>query len=297
MLEKQQMISLPDGRRLGYLIVGEGTPVFYFHGTVSSRLEVLLLKELICKKHLLTISVDRPGAGLSTFTPRKRLQDFNSDINNLANYLGINKFAILGWSGGGPYALTYLAFFPERVTRAVIVGSPALPFDVATAHNSSIARFVMKFHPLGILALKRLRAQILNANKDIEAFLKSNNGKKMLKSWPKEDAKFFADKAWVTLMYASMAEAFNQGDDSIKAVFQEHQLFMKKWPKEASKISPDKVHIWQGTADKTCRVDNAYMIAETIQGAHLEIFKGKGHCVMFDNMEKLINTLVGKRIK
>jgi pimeloyl-ACP methyl ester carboxylesterase len=293
MVEEKQMISLPDGRRLGYLIIGEGTPVFYFHGTVSSRLEVLLLKELTCKKHLL-ISVDRPGAGLSTFTPKKSFQDFNRDINNLADHLGIDKFAVLGWSGGGPYALTYLAFFPERVTRAVIVGSPALPFDVSTAHNSSLARFVMKFQTLGILALKRLSAQILNANKDIEAFLKSKNGKKMLKGWPREDAKFFADKAWVTLMYASMAEAFRQGDDSIRAVFQEHQLFMKTWPKEVSKIAPGKVDVWQGTDDKTCRVDNAFKIAGVVQGAHLEIFTSKGHCVMFDNIEKLGDALIGK---
>lgn len=294
MVIKEQMIFLPDGRKLGYLLVGEGTPVFYFHGTASSRLEVLLLKELTFKKHLLTISVDRPGVGLSTFTPRISLQDFNSDINNLADYLGIDKFAVLGWSGGGPYALTYFAFFPERVTRAVIVGSPALPFAVATAHNSSLARFAMKFPTLGILALKRLRAQVLNANHDIDAFLKSKNGKKMLKGWSKEDAKFFADKAWVTLMYASMAEAFRQGDYSIKALLQEHQLFVKTWPKEVSKIPPGKVDVWQGTDDRTCRVDNAYRIAEAIQGAHLEIFSGKGHCVMFDNIDKLGNSLIGK---
>jgi len=293
-VEEDQMISLPDGRQLGYLIVGKGKPVvFYFHGTASSRLEVLLLKELARKKQLRLIGVDRPGAGLSTFAPRKRLQDFNADINYLADHLGVDRFAVFGWSGGGPYALTYLAFFPERVTRAIIVGSPALPFDVATAHNSSLARFAMKFPSIGVLALKRLQAQILNANKDVEAFLQSKNGKNMLKNWSKEDVKFFADKAWATLMYASMAEAFRQGDDGVKAVFQEHQLFMKTWPEEVSKIPSGKVDVWQGTDDKTCRVDNAYRIAGAVPGALLEIFTGKGHCVMFDNLEKLGDNLIG----
>ena len=41
----EQTFSLPDGRQLGYCIVGEGKPVLYFHGTASSRLETLLLKE------------------------------------------------------------------------------------------------------------------------------------------------------------------------------------------------------------------------------------------------------------
>jgi pimeloyl-ACP methyl ester carboxylesterase len=151
----------------------------------------------------------------------------------------------------------------------------------------------MRIPALGMLALKRLQAQVLKANEDVEAFLLSKNGKDMLKSWSKEDAKFFADKAWATLMYASMAEAFRQGDDGVKAVFQEHQLFMKTWPNEVSKIPSGKVYVWQGTDDKTCRVNNAYRIADTFPGAHLEIFSGKGHCVMFDNLEKLSNTLIG----
>jgi pimeloyl-ACP methyl ester carboxylesterase len=292
MAEEDQMISLPDGRQLGYLIVGEGKPIFYFHGTASSRLEALLLKELTRKKRLQVIGIDRPGYGLSTFAPRKSLRDFNADINCLADHLGIDRFAVLGWSGGGPYVLTYLAFFQERVTHAVIAGSPALPFDVSTAHNNSLARFAMKFPAIGMLALKRLRTQVLNANKDVEAFLQSKNGKSMLQSMPEEDAKFFADKAWATLMYRSMAEAFRQGDNGVKAVFQEHQLFMKTWPGDVSKIPAGKVDVWQGTDDKTCRVDNAYKIAEAVPGAHLEIFAGKGHCVMFGNIEKLGGILV-----
>ena len=287
MVKQDQVLSLPDGRQLGYLIVGEGKPVFYFHGTASSRLEVLLLKKLAYKKQLSIIGIDRSGAGLSTFTPRNSLQDFNADISYLADYLKINEFAVLSWSGGGPYALTYLAFFPERVTHAVIVGSPALPFDAATAHNNPFARFAMKFPALGLFALRRLRTQIVNANKDIEAFLQSNNGKKMLTKWPKEDTKFFADKTWLSLMYNSMAEGLRQGDDSLRAVFQEHQLFMNEWPKEVSSIPPDKIDIWQGTDDNTCRVDNGYRIAHIIPAVHLQIFAGKGHCVMFDNLENL----------
>jgi pimeloyl-ACP methyl ester carboxylesterase len=287
LVKQDQIISLPDGRQLGYLIVGEGKPVFYFHGTASSRLEILLLKKLAYKKQLSMIGVDRPGSGLSTFTPRTSLQDFNADINCVADYLKINRFGVLSWSGGGPYALTYLAFFPERVTHAVIVGSPALPFDVATAHNTSLARFAMKFPALGLFALRRLRGQVLDANADIEAFLRSKNGKKMLKKWPKEDAKFFADETWLSLMYNSMAEGFRQGDESLRAVFQEHQLFMNEWSKEVSNIPPGKIDLWQGTDDNICRVDNGYRIAKIIPGVHLQIFAGKGHCVMFDNLEKL----------
>jgi pimeloyl-ACP methyl ester carboxylesterase len=294
MEETQQKLSLPDGRQLGFSVIGEGKPVLYFHGTASSRLEILLLKKFAYANKLQIIGVDRPGYGLSTFAPRRRLRDFTADINCLMAHLGLEKFALLAWSGGGPFGLTYVALFPERVTKAVIVGSPALPFDVATAHNSSLARFAMKIPGLGMWGLKRFRAEVLKANKDINAFLESKSGRKMLEAWPKEDAKFFADPSWLTLMYGSMAEAFRQENDGVKAVFQEHQLFIKPWAEPISLIPPSKVCVWHGTEDTTCRVDNAYRLIEAVPNACLEVFEGKGHCVMFDNLQKLGETLSSK---
>jgi pimeloyl-ACP methyl ester carboxylesterase len=288
-----QTISLSDGRQLGYLVGGEGKPVFYFHGTASSRLEVLLLKELASATQLQIIGIDRPGYGLSSFAPRKNLRDFAKDVNFLAEHLKIENATLLGWSGGGVYALAYAALFPEHVRRVVVVGAPALPFDAATAHNNSLARFAMKVPCLGMLALKRMRTQVLKANENIDKFMESKEGKKSLKSWCKEDAKFFSDKAWSSLMYGAMAEAFRQGDQGVKAVLQEHQLFMKTWNVPLSRIPPGKVFIWQGADDRTCRVDNAFRIAKEVPGAHLEIFKEKGHCVMFDNFKKLGEILRG----
>ncbi len=290
-METHQQISLLDGRQLGFSIVGEGTSVLYFHGTASSRLETLLLKEFACANNFQIIGVDRPGYGLSTFAPRRRFRDFNADVNCLLAHLGVEKFALLAWSGGGPFGLTYVALFPERVTKAVVVGSPNLPFDVATAHNSSLARFAMKFPALGLWGLKRFRAEILKANEDINAFLKSKNGRKMVEAWPEADAKFFADPSWLKLMYKSVAEAFQQKNNGVKAVFQEHQLFMKPWAEPISLIPLGKVCVWHGTKDTTCRVDNAYRLVEKVPNACLEVFEDAGHCVMFDNLENLSKLL------
>ena len=172
-----QVATLPDGRKLGYCIVGKGQPVIYFHGTASSRLEVLLLKDIADTAGLQIVGIDRPGYGLSTYHPRKSLQDFNSDVNFLADYLGFERFGVLGWSGGGAFALAYLAQFPQRVTKAVVASAPALPFDVSRAHNIPFARFVMKIPYVGILAMRQLRRQVLRANRDIPAYLKSGQGK------------------------------------------------------------------------------------------------------------------------
>ncbi|MCW4002718.1 MAG: alpha/beta hydrolase [Candidatus Bathyarchaeota archaeon] len=286
-----QVISLPDGRQLGYSIIGEGRPVLYFHGTASSRLEVLLLKDLAEKGKLQIICIDRPGYGLSTYKPRKNLQDFNDDVNFLTEHLGIERFGVLGWSGGGAFALAYLAFFPERVTKAVIVGAPALPFDASTAHNMPFARYIMKMPFLGHFAMKRMSHEVLKANGDVAAFLKSKQGKQMLHACSKDDLKFFSDPSWMALMYQSIAEAFHQRNSGVKAVVDEHQRFLKPWGLPFERVSSGKLVIWHGAEDKTCRVNNAYDLLCSVPCGVLKIFPEKGHCVMFDNLQQLSEIL------
>jgi pimeloyl-ACP methyl ester carboxylesterase len=113
----------------------------------------------------------------------------------------------------------------------------------------------------------------------------------MLAGLPETDAKFFRDPSWLELMYGSMAEAFRQEDEGVKAVLQEHQFFMKPWAEPISFIPPGKVWIWHGTEDNTCRVENAHITAKAVPNAQLEVFRGEGHCVLFDNIEKLHETL------
>ena len=291
MVAAEGRITLPDGRDLGFLVIGQGRPVLYFHGTASSRLEALLLKNFAHDAQLQIISLDRPGTGLSTFTPRKSLRSFANDANYLVDQFGINRLSLVGWSGGGPYVLTYAALFPNKVDVAVTIGSPSLPFDVATAHNNSLARFAMKIPSLGMLAMKRVQAQVQKISNNPSFFLKSDEGKRFLDNWPEKDAKFFADEHWLAVMYRSMAEAFRQGNKGIKALIQEHQLFIKPWAEPIELIPPGRVHIWHGTEDNTCRVENAHKLANTVPGPNLEIFPGEGHCVMFNHLKKLGNIL------
>ena len=162
---------------------------------------------------------------------------------------------------------------------------------MATAHNNSFARFAMKIPALGMWGLKPFRAEVLQANRDINAFLESKRGRKMVASWPEADAKFFADPAWLRLMYGSMAEGFKRENDGVKAVFQEHQLFVKPWAEPISQIPPSKVCVWHGIEDTTCRVENVHRLVEAVPNSCLEVFEGQGHCVLFDNLQKLCKTL------
>ncbi len=287
----EQVLSLPDGRKLGYCVVGKGQPVIYFHGTASSRLEVLLLKDDAENAGMQIIGVDRPGYGLSTAHPRRSLQDFNADVNLLADSLGFERFAVLGWSGGGAFALAYIAAFPERVTKALVADAPALPFDVSKAHDFPFSKYVMKLHFVGVLAIQQLRRQILKANGDIQAFLQSKQAKQLLRGYTESDLQFFSDPTWAKLMFQSMAEAFRQ-ESGVNAVVDEHMLFLKPWGFSLGNIPAGKLVVWHGEDDKTINVRNGYAIADQIRGSQLEVFNGKGHCAMFNYKDRLAKALL-----
>jgi len=250
-----QVASLPNGRNLGYCIVGKGKPVLYFHGTASSRLEVLLFREIAESSGLQLVSVDRPGYGLSTYYKRTSLQDFNSDVTFLADYLGFERYSVLGWSGGGAFALAYLALNPQRVIRPVLAVAPSLPFDASSAHDFPLFKYVMKIPFAGNIAVNMLRRQVLKANCDITSFLESKQAKQLLRGYTETDLQFFSDPMWAKLMYQSMAAAFRQ-DSGVSTVVDEHMLFLKPWGFSLENIPAGKLVVWHGADDKTVSVSN-----------------------------------------
>jgi pimeloyl-ACP methyl ester carboxylesterase len=125
-------IRLARGRLLAYdeYDAPDGAPIFYFHGSPSSSLEWDLFgdEELANRLNIRVIVPDRPGLGRSEFQSDRRIGDWPADVVALANQLTLGRFAVLGYSGGGPYAAACALKIPERLTRVGIVSGTA-PFD------------------------------------------------------------------------------------------------------------------------------------------------------------------------
>jgi pimeloyl-ACP methyl ester carboxylesterase len=122
-MESSRTFRLGGGRTLGYAEWGDtsGYPLFHFHGSSSSRLERPVQPEVLAGVRLVTI--DRPGHGLPDFQPDRTLLDWPEDVAALAAHLGIERFAVSGWSAGGPYALACAYGIPERLTAVGLISS------------------------------------------------------------------------------------------------------------------------------------------------------------------------------
>ena len=144
---KDSVVQLPDQRRLAYAEYGEskGIPVFLFHGLPGSRLSWGLLPDDPFPSGLRIVAPDRPGYGRSDPKPGRTLLDWAEDITVLADALAIEKFAVLGVSGGGPGALACAWKIPQRLTSVAVVACPA-PTDAPGVFDgmSRTNRFFMK---------------------------------------------------------------------------------------------------------------------------------------------------------
>ncbi len=115
---------LRDGRTLGYAEFGtpDGEPLFYFHGFPGSRLEAELAHAAALRLGVRVIALDRPGYGLSGFKPNRTILDWPDDVVEVADdFVGFDRFMVMGASGGGPYAAVCARMIPERLSAAEIV--------------------------------------------------------------------------------------------------------------------------------------------------------------------------------
>src|SRR6185503_3104264 len=68
----------------------------------------------------------RPGVGRSDPQPGRTVGDWARDVAELVDLIGVDRFAVMGWSMGGQYAAAVGHALPDRVTRVAIIAG-ALP--------------------------------------------------------------------------------------------------------------------------------------------------------------------------
>ncbi|MFF3690902.1 alpha/beta fold hydrolase [Streptomyces sp. NPDC002187] len=115
----RRRVHATDGRHLMVERLGDprGRPVFLLHGTPGSRLGPAPRGMVLYQRGTQLIAYDRPGYGGSDRLAGRSIADVAEDVRAIADALGLERFAVVGRSGGAPHALACAALMPERVTR------------------------------------------------------------------------------------------------------------------------------------------------------------------------------------
>ena len=123
----EHRFTTPDGRTLAVAEWGdpEGLPVISHHGTPGGRIAWWSDPTIYARHGVRRLTMDRPGYGLSTRRPGRRIVDVVPDVELIADGLGIDRFAVMGGSGGGPHTLACAALLGGRVIRCAAFVSVA----------------------------------------------------------------------------------------------------------------------------------------------------------------------------
>jgi pimeloyl-ACP methyl ester carboxylesterase len=252
-----------------------GFPLIVHHGTPGCRLLAPWWHEPAAERRLRVIGFDRSGYGDRPARPGRTIADVADDVALLADQLGLERFATIGFSGGGPHALATGALLPERVTAVVTAagvgpyGAPGLDFLQGMGEGNIIefGAALEGVEPLEAL-LRREATGMAGATVEmlIEAMdtVLSDVDRAALTGWAAEFA------------LTEMRESLRCGIDGWR---DDDIAFTRPWGFDLASLEVP-VSIWQGAEDLMVPQHHAPWLAAAIPGAELHVLDGEGHLTL-----------------
>jgi pimeloyl-ACP methyl ester carboxylesterase len=273
-----------DGRVIAVEIVGddEATPVLLCHGLADSRLAAQSLQQAARDLRLRVIAPDRPGIGGSGRRWLSELADWADDAAVILDVLRVDSAALLGVSGGGPFAAACAARIPGRV-RSLMLVCPLGLAEWPTGGMAQGERFSLALAThapaFGGWSMGRLAA-LARRSPDTFLWLAATNQ-------PDVDIRALRQPGVRESFLTCYVEAFRQGS---WGVTQDLRLLTRPWGFELGSITaPTSIH--HGDADTTVPVQHARRYAEAIPGARLQIHPGEGHFSILSHPQDILATL------
>jgi pimeloyl-ACP methyl ester carboxylesterase len=263
-----KQLRLSDGRLLGYTEFGDpgGRPLFYFHGFPGSRLDWLLfdVDDSAADLGIRIVAADRPGMGYSHPLRGRRLLHWSADVTVLADELGIDRFSVIGISGGGPYALACASSIPERLESATVVCGMGPPEAPGARDGMSWALPGKGWLPRCMMLLRMYAGLRVNP----EGFVS-----RIRDFLPERDRDVLAHPGAAAAFAAMITEAFRPGTSGI---CREAAVYSRPWDFDPGEI-PVPVHLWHGELDRNVPVSVCRFLGDSLPGCRLHILPEEAH--------------------
>jgi pimeloyl-ACP methyl ester carboxylesterase len=283
-------LILADGRALGFDDFGDpnGTPILFFHGFGSSRVVRHPDDDIAAQLGARIIAVDRPGIGISTRRPNRRVTDWPQDVEELLDRLDIERASILAWSGGGPYALACGWRIPERISVIGLISSPAplsgVPGSQGYTWRRHRAMSRTADHAPWVIALamwRWSRQQRADPEKQLDD---------AIAGMVEADRLILGDPAKRAVMIANAAEMWRQGN---RGVYDEALCLARPWGFPIDGVSVP-VRIWHGTRDRVVPVGMGRYIERTVAHAVATYYPNEAHHMVLDRWSEILSVIVAE---
>jgi pimeloyl-ACP methyl ester carboxylesterase len=274
-------IRLADGRILrAYDTREDGTAapaVFWLHGSPNTGSPPEPLFAAAEASGLRWVSYDRPGYGGSGPDDGRSIGSATADVAAVADALGLDRFYVLGHSGGGPHALACAARLPERVIAAASLSAPA-PFDADGLD------WFAGWSP-GLTAENQAAT---SGREALEAHWATAESEDMDVVFTEADiASFRGNWSWLEGVVERALENGNEGyiEDTLAAV--------RPWG-----FAPEAIRvpllIMHGAKDKMVPCAHGEWLAARCPGAELRIVQDAGHITVLDSAPEALAWLAAR---
>lgn len=286
-----QVVKASDGRSLSVESLGapEGKPVFLLHGTPGGRNGPRPRGIVLYRLGIRLISYDRPGYSGSDRLLGRKVADAAYDVKAIADYFGIDRFSVVGRSGGAPHALACAALLKDQVICAAALGSLA-PYDAegldwsAGMADSNVRAYRAAEADLGAL-IATLNEHAGHIRNDPQGLLRS--------LWPElvsHDKSVIEDIALRRIIAETHAKALRETADGwIDDVI----ALSRPWDFRLSEIAAP-VKLWSGRDDVFSPASHTRWLARRINSADLEIEVGAAHFGAVEILPKILTWVAEK---
>jgi len=281
-------VILPEGRRLSFAEFGRanGRPVFWFHGTPGACRQIPnAARQAALERDIRLIGVDRPGAGTSTPHLYDRILDWATDFAFVADRLEIDRCAVVGLSGGGPYALACCAALPSRIAAAAVLGGVAPTMGPDATRGGVVGRTAV-LHPLVSTLRTPLSFGFATFVWGLRPFV-SQAFELYARISPEGDRRVFARPDMKEMFLDDILTGSKPG---LRAPVFDLLLFWRPWGFSLSDVRVP-THFWHGDSDNIVPLAHGQHMASLVQNAAVTIRPGESHLGGFAAAEEVLDVL------
>jgi pimeloyl-ACP methyl ester carboxylesterase len=287
---ESRTVRTADGRVTGYYEYGDpaGTPVVALHGTPACGAGFAWADQRAQARGIRLLAPDRPGVGDSSpWEPGRGaiVDDYPPRLRAFADALGLGTFPVIGYSGGGPYALAAAEALPDRVAAAAVVSGAGQVGEWASVDDfeSTDRRLTQLAHRIPTLAGAVLS---LSARAARVAPKTSLRFAQIEMSAP--DRAVMATFPSARAALAVFTQSCRRG---AAGVVDDYAALGRRWGFPVDTITVP-VRCWHATADPIVPIRHTEELVRRIPGAQLSLWEGEGHLAIVEHIGEVLDALI-----
>lgn len=290
-----ELLRLPDGRQAQYWRGGaeDGPVVFFLHGCPDTRHAAYAGDAAARRTGVRLVAVNRPGYGMSDAAESGRLS-VADDVAAVADQFGIERYAVLGMSIGGPYALACAVRHPQRVTAVGVVASPAIVPELdPPVHRDDLSSEKQQY--FADLARWSIEESVEQIRPEFEAYVESLApgdpddvalARRFTAVLSPADAEIMSRRT-----PQEIADSTREALTNTAGYLRDAAISFRHWDFRPEELTCPST-FWYGELDANASVRNGEWFAANIPGAKLVVREGASHLGALHNYwEEILGTL------